>query len=376
MTPGFEFELLASDSLGARVGRFTTPHGSIETPAFMPVGSRGSVKGVTPLQLRALGAQILLANAYHLTLRPGEDTVRALGGLHRFMGWDGPILTDSGGFQVFSLTELSTIEDDGVSFRSHVDGQVLRLTPEGALEAQAQLGPDIAMVLDHCGRGSMSREQARRALERTQCWAERSLAHRSQLHLHEPMALFGILQGGPFEDLRHQGAQALAVLPFDGFAVGGISVGEERRQLLETIPWSTRYLPIHRPRYLMGVGGFQEFTAAISAGIDLFDCVLPTRNARNGYIFLTSGAPLRIRNSRYQQSSEPLDPECDCETCAGFSRGFLHHLVLRRELLAYTLASIHNLRVFHRFLERAREAIRAGAWCRFAQRWSQGGDGS
>ncbi|MFQ5655698.1 MAG: tRNA guanosine(34) transglycosylase Tgt [Planctomycetota bacterium] len=369
MAPGFSFELTAGDARGPRAGRLTTPHGVVSTPAFMPVGTQGTVKGLTPEQLRGTGASILLANAYHLALRPGAETVRALGGLHRFMAWDGPILTDSGGFQVHSLAELRAIDDSGVRFRSHIDGSELFLTPERSLEIQGLLGTDIAMVLDHCPPGDAPRALAEEALERTLKWARRSAEHRDTLRTDSPMAVFGILQGGSHEDLRREGAERIAEIPFDGYAIGGVSVGEDRQRLLESIPWGTRGLPVARPRYLMGVAGFEEFTHAIAAGVDLFDCVLPTRNARNGTLFRRRGEPLRIRNERHRADGRPIEEGCDCAACRGFSRGFLHHLFLRRELLGYTLASLHNLRVFHRFLEEARRAITAGRWEGFSRAW-------
>lgn len=367
--PGFAFRVLAGDPVGARVGEFTTPHGVIETPAFMAVGTQGAVKGVTPEQLRRAGGTILLSNTYHLAVRPGSAAVRRLGGLHRFSGWDGPILTDSGGFQILSLAALRKIDDAGVVFRSHVDGQELRLTPESVLEIQAELGTDIAMVLDDCPGPQVDREGAARALERTLLWARRTADRRESLVTPDPLAVFGILQGGAFEDLRREGAERLREIPFDGYAIGGVSVGEDRERLLATIPWGARHLPVDRPRYLMGVGGFVEFTHAIDHGVDLFDCVIPTRNARNGFLFRRHGDALRLRNAQHRLDPGPIEDGCGCETCARFSRGFLHHLLLRKELLYNTLASIHNLHVFYRFLSDARAAIRGGAWAAFAARY-------
>lgn len=367
MREGFSFEQIAGSSHGPRVGKLTTPHGALDTPSFMAVGTRGAVKGVTPEQLREAGAQILLCNTYHLAVRPGEDTVRALGGIQEFTGWRGPVLTDSGGFQVLSLADLRRMDDEAVVFRSHLDGSEFRLTPERALEIQGQLGSDIAMVLDDCPGPEVDRDGAAEALRRTLLWARRSVEFREQLETPNPMAVFGILQGGAFEDLRREGAEALTELPFDGFAVGGVSVGESRDALLETIPWGARHLPADRPRYLMGVAGFVEFVQAIEHGIDMFDCVIPTRNARNGYLFRREGPPVRIKNARYREDTGPIEEGCDCTTCANYSRGFLHHLRLRGELLFFTLASIHNLRVFYRFLEEAREAIAAGTWESFAR---------
>ncbi len=365
MTSGFAFEVVGADPAGPRRGRLTTPHGTVETPAFLPVGTRGTVKGLTPDQLIACGAQIVLANAYHLAVRPGPETVHALGGLHSFMGWNRPILTDSGGFQVFSLAELRDIDDDGVTFRSHVDGAQIRLTPERVLDIEAALNPDIAMVLDHCAAPTGDESEARVALERTMSWAIRSVEHRARIEPARPMAVFGIVQGGTFEALRREAVERLRELPFDGYAVGGVSVGEARETMLRTIPWGAEGLPVDRPRYLMGVGGFEEFRVAVECGIDIFDCVVPTRNARGGSLFRLTGGPLRIRNRAHASDPSPIEEGCDCLACTGFSRGFLHHLYRRKEMLGTTLGTIHNLRVFHRFLERARQAIAEGEWGRF-----------
>ena len=373
------FEVVAGDPQGARVGRMTTGHGVVDTPAFMPVGTRGAVKGVAPDQLRSLGAQIMLANAYHLADRPGPEIIRQVGGLHRFASWSGPILTDSGGFQVLSLAELRKIDEEGVEFRSPVDGRALKLTPENILDIQGTLGSDIAMILDHCPPANIDRSSAEEALERTMKWIRRAARYRQELRTPEPMAVFGIQQGGAFEDLRQQAGRELAELPFDGFAVGGVSVGEDRDVLFETIPWGARALPPEKPRYLMGVGGLPEFTHAVSAGIDLFDCVIPTRNARNGNLFLRGGGVLRIKNSSHKTDTRPIEEGCDCPTCQNYSRAFLHHLVLRREFLGYTLTSLHNLRVFLRYLEEVREAIRESRWAEFVaeekRRWRLAEDG-
>lgn len=373
MIPGFSFRTVdAVPGRAARRGEFVTPHGVVDTPAFMPVGTRGAVKGVLPSQLRALGAQMLLANTYHLALRPGAETVRVLGGLHAFTGWSGPILTDSGGFQVLSLSDLRSIDDSGVRFRSHVDGAELFLDPERVIELQDALGTDIAMVLDHCPEPSATRSQMRRAMERTLDWALRSARRREAARAD--MAVFAIQQGGPNEDLRRECSERLLEIDrdsagFDGFAIGGVSVGEDRERLLATIPWGASGLPADRPRYLMGVSGFQEYVRAIDAGIDLFDCVLPTRNARNGFLFRSDGEVVRIKNSRFREDPGPIEEGCDCYTCQNYGCGLLHHLIRRGELNGYTLTSIHNLRVFHRFLESARAAIRDGSWADFAARW-------
>ncbi|MGE4620460.1 MAG: tRNA guanosine(34) transglycosylase Tgt [Planctomycetota bacterium] len=366
MLDGFSFELDAVAPAGARAGRFSTPRGAVLTPAFMPVGTQGSVKGVTPQQLREVGTQMVLSNTYHLAVRPGADVVRELGGLHEVMGWDGPILTDSGGFQVFSLGHRNRISEQGVEFRNHIDGAALLLTPESVLDIQARLGSTIAMVLDQCPPAGIDRDASVQALARTERWALRAIEHRQRLELFEPMSVFGILQGGTHEDLRREGAERLIDMPFDGYAVGGVSVGEDRDSMLQVIADAGRYLPTDRPRYLMGVGGLEEFLVAVENGIDLFDCVIPTRNARNATIFLSSGGSLNIRNAQHRRDRRPLEEGCDCPTCQSFSRGTLHHLYSRKEMLGYTLGSLHNLRVFHRFLERARKAVLEGAWEHFS----------
>ncbi|OUU25043.1 MAG: tRNA guanosine(34) transglycosylase Tgt [Planctomycetia bacterium TMED53] len=364
MTAGFDFEV-AGRSGDARAALLTTPRGQVATPAFMPVGTQGTVKGMTPDQLKAVGTQIVLSNTYHLAVRPGVDTVRTLGGLHTLMGWEGPILTDSGGFQVFSLGHRNRISEQGVEFRNHVDGSPLLLTPESVLDIQARLGSTIAMILDECPAGGVSKDEVARAVVRTHRWALRAHEHRQRLELFEPMAVFGIMQGGTFEDLRRESAQQLLEIPFDAYAVGGVSVGEGREALLSTIGLSAPMLPFDRPRYLMGVGGLEEFIIAVDRGIDLFDCVIPTRNARNASLFLSDGGSLNMKNARHKQDSGPIEEGCDCLACTQYSRGTLHHLYQRKEILAYTLGSIHNLRVFHRFLENARKAILEGTWDAF-----------
>ena len=364
MTDGFDFQVEARcDS--ARAGVLTTPRGQVKTPVFMPVGTQGTVKGVTPDQLIESGTQIVLSNTYHLAVRPGVETVRTLGGLHQVMGWDRPILTDSGGFQVFSLGHRNRISEQGVEFRNHIDGSPLLLTPESVLDIQAGLGSTIAMILDECPAGGVSRDEVARAVVRTHRWALRASEHRQRLDLKEPMAVFGIMQGGTHEDLRRESAEQLLELPFDAYAVGGVSVGEGREALLSTIGMSAPLLPFDRPRYLMGVGGLEEFIVAVDRGIDMFDCVIPTRNARNGSLFLSDGTHLNMKNARHRQDSGPIEEGCDCLACRRFSRGTLHHLYQRKEILAYTLGSLHNIRVFHRFLENAREAILRGDWQSF-----------
>ncbi|APW61582.1 tRNA guanosine(34) transglycosylase Tgt [Paludisphaera borealis] len=354
------FSTLARDAgSAARAGRLETPHGAVETPAFMPVGTQGTVKGLTPDQLWAGGSRMILANTYHLALRPGEETVAALGGLHRFTGWDGPILTDSGGFQVFSLAQRAKITDHGASFRSHLDGRLLELTPERAVAIQEALGADVAMCLDHCPALPAGKDAIARAVDRTIAWAGRCKA----AHARADQALFGIVQGGAHEDLRARCAEALVALDFDGYAVGGVSVGESREEVRRALAVSTHRLPEDRPRYLMGVGRPQDLLDAVATGIDLFDCVMPTRNGRNATCFTDQGL-VKLRNAAHTRDASPLEAGCDCLTCAKFSRGYLRHLFMAKEMLGPILASIHNLAYLHRLTSRMREAIRAG---RFVQ---------
>jgi queuine tRNA-ribosyltransferase len=343
----------------ARAGRLSTPHGEVETPAFMPVGTQATVKGLTPEQLRATGTEMVLANTYHLALRPGEEVVEALGGLHAFMGWDGPILTDSGGFQVFSLADRATITDESVAFRSHLDGRLLELTPERAVAVQQALSADVAMCLDHCPALPASKEAIADAVGRTVRWAGRCKA----AHTRPDQALFGIVQGGNHADLRAECAEALLALDFDGYAVGGVSVGESREQVREALEATTHRLPPDRPRYLMGVGRPQDILDAVATGIDLFDCVLPTRNGRNATC-LTGRGPVKLRNAAHRRDPRPVEEGCDCVTCRRFSRAYLRHLFLAKEMLGPTLASIHNVTYLQRLTRRVREAISAG---RFVQ---------
>lgn len=352
------FELLATAGL-ARAGRLSTPHGVVDTPAFMPVATLGSVKGMMPAELAGAGASILLANLYHLALRPGIETIERLGGLHAFSGWHGPILTDSGGFQVFSLAALAAVDDGGVTFRSHLDGDSLRFTPEGVVAMQRRLGVDVAMVLDECPPWPVQRADAARSLARTMAWARRARESWETLPPVHGTRLFGIVQGSVYPDLRETAAADLAELGFDGYAVGGVSVGEplaERRRVVEsTVP----LLPADRPRYLMGVGTPEDIAHAVAHGVDLFDCVLPARNARHGVLF-TRGGVLRIRNARYREDPAPPDPECGCPTCASFSRAFLHHLVRNRELTGAVAATQHNLRHYLDLMVDLRQAIQSG----------------
>ena len=359
--PSFDFQLDAVDPASeARAGHWSTPHGVVETPAFMPVGTRATVKGLWPSQLRDAGAQMLLANTYHLALRPGPGIVQDLGGLHQMMGWDGPILTDSGGFQVFSLAELRTLEDDRVVFKSHVDGSLLELTPAGAVHIQEQLGADCIMCLDECPAHDVSPEGLAAAVDRTTRWA--ALCRDAQTRSDQ--ALFGILQGGADPKQRERSAQGLLPLDFPGYAVGGLSVGEAPEIMYSTLGVTVPMLPADRPRYLMGVGRPIDLIEGVLRGIDLFDCVMPTRNARNAMAFTSQGI-IKIRNSRHQSDQSPLDAACDCETCRRFSRGYLRHLFLSGEMLGPMLLSLHNITYYQRLMRELREAIRSGSTADF-----------
>jgi queuine tRNA-ribosyltransferase len=342
----------------ARLGRLETPHGIVDTPQFMPVGTQATVKALTPGDLRAAGTQILLGNTYHLSLRPGEERIRRLGGLHAFMAWDGPILTDSGGFQVFSLGHLRTVDDDGVTFASHLDGSELRLTPERAIGIQEALGSDIAMVLDHLVAATAGAEEVRTAMERTHAWAERSLAARSR----PDQALFGIIQGGVDLDLRQASTRAIAELPFDGIAIGGLSVGESKGDMAGALASVAEALADDpRPRYLMGVGSPEDFFVAIEQGIDLFDCVLPTRLARHGLLWTSEGR-LRLANAATLDDPRPVDLACGCETCRDYSRAYLAHLFRAGELLAQRLSSVHNLTYTLDLMRAIRQGLTDGGY--------------
>jgi queuine tRNA-ribosyltransferase len=348
------FEILATCG-AARRGRLTTPHGSIDTPAFLPVGTLGAVKGVTPQELEAAGTEVLLANLYHLALRPGIEVIERLGGLHAFAGWERPLLTDSGGYQVFSLAALRAVDEDGVGFRSHLDGSLLRFTPEGVVEQQDRLGVDVAMMLDECPPWPIPLDQAAAAWRRTLSWARRA----RETPRRGPGALFGIVQGSVYRPLRERAAAELGALDFDGNAIGGVSVGEPvalRRQVVE---WTAPLLPAARPRYLMGVGYPEDILHAVAQGVDLFDCVLPARNARHGVLFTREGV-LKIGNARFRDDPRPLDPACACPACARVSRAFLHHLARAGELTAAVLATLHNLRFFLDFMAAIRQSIELG----------------
>lgn len=355
MTAGFSFQCHAHCShTQARAGVFMTPHGAVETPRFMPVGTLANVKTVTPDQLQAANAQMVLANTYHLHLQPGESIVERAGGLHRFMGWSQPILTDSGGFQVFSLSEIRAIAEAGVTFRSPRDGQMIHLSPERSIQIQNALGADVIMAFDECPPYPASREAVLEATERTYRWLKRCVA----AHQRSDQALFGIVQGGVHLDLRQQAAQQLAELDLPGYAIGGVSVGEPAELIEKIVQATTPLLPPGKPRYLMGVGTYREMAQAIAAGMDLFDCVIPTRLARHGNA-LVQGDRWNLKNARYREDFAPLDAECPCYACRTFSRAYISHLLRSQELLAYTLLSIHNITELIRFTQRIREAILA-----------------
>ena len=347
---------------GARAGRFVTPHGEILTPVFMPVGTQATVKSVSPEELLGLGAQIILSNTYHLALRPGAETIARLGGLHKFMRWTRPILTDSGGFQVFSLAHLRKLDEDGVTFRSHVDGSEQRLSPERAVGIQEQLGADVIMCFDECVEYPATYERTRDSMARTHRWAERC---RNALSRTD-QALFGIVQGGTHDDLRIESARTIAALDFPGNAIGGVSVGESKEECWRVTGLVAPLLPAHKPRYLMGVGSPEDLVEGVARGVDMFDCVLPTRIARNGTL-LTDAGRVTITRAALREQEAPVDPTCDCYTCLNYSAAYLHHLFKAEELFGYRLASIHNLRYMARLSARMRDAIlegRYGEWRR------------
>lgn len=353
LSQAFSFQSLAHCChTQARVGVFDTPHGPVETPRFMPVGTLANVKTVTPAQLQQTGAQMVLANTYHLHLQPGEDIVARAGGLHRFMGWEGPILTDSGGFQVFSLSEMRKISDQGVTFRSPRDGQIINLTPERSIQIQNALGADVIMAFDECPPAMSDRTVAEAATERTYQWLKRCI----EAHQRSDQALFGIVQGGVYVDLRQEAVRALTALDLPGYAIGGVSVGEPPEEIDRIVRATAPLLPAHKPRYLMGVGTHRELVRGIAAGIDLFDCVIPTRLARHGNA-LVRGERWNLKNARFREDFTPLDETCSCYTCQTFTRAYLGHLLHAQELLAYTLLSIHNITELVQFTQRIRQAI-------------------
>ncbi|NCO52320.1 MAG: tRNA guanosine(34) transglycosylase Tgt [Deltaproteobacteria bacterium] len=351
----FHFDLLHQDG-AARHGRMQTAHGRIETPVFMPVGTQGTVKGVLPEALHALGAQIILANTYHLYLRPGHELVHQLGGLHRFMNWSGPILTDSGGFQVFSLGDLCKISEEGVSFQSHLDGSRHHLTPELSIEIQQALDADIIMVFDECIPYPAERAYVATSTDRSARWARRC---REALPAGGEKALFGIVQGGMFEDLRLRSAQQLIDIGFEGYALGGLSVGEEAETMYQVMDYALPLLPDDAPRYVMGVGTPENLIEGIARGCDMFDCVMPTRNARNGVLFTRQGK-LSIKQARYRSDEQPLDPQCDCYVCQNYSRAYLRHLFQSGEILASVLNTQHNLHYYQQLMGEVRAAITQG----------------
>jgi queuine tRNA-ribosyltransferase len=368
------FELLSHDG-AARRGRLVTPHGVVETPVFMPVGTHGAVKAMTPRDLEEVGASIILGNTYHLHLRPGDELIARRGGLHRFIGWDRPILTDSGGYQVFSLAERRRVTEDGAEFQSHIDGSRHQLSPESAVDIQARLGSDVAMVLDECLAYPATREAAAESMQRSIRWAQRC---RNRLQLlrsssrsdvivsNAGQAQFGIVQGGVFSDLRCESAEATQAIGFEGYAIGGLSVGEPIPVMYEIVEATARRLPVGHPRYLMGTGTPEDLVESVARGIDMFDCVLPTRNARNGQLFTSQGR-LNIRNARYAEDDGPPDPACRCYTCRRHSRAYLRHLHLSGEMTAAALNTLHNLTFYLDTMRRIREAIAFGTFDTFRQ---------
>ncbi len=355
------FEKLGEDGK-ARRGRLTFPRGVVDTPAFMPVGTYGTVKGMLPRDIEATGAQIILGNTFHLMLRPGTEVIRAHGDLHDFTQWQGPMLTDSGGFQVFSLGEMRKITEEGVKFRSPVDGSPVELNPEIAMRVQRDLGSDIVMIFDECTPYPATEQQARESMELSLRWAARSKA----AHGDSPSALFGIIQGGMYNDLRQRSLDGLVDIGFDGYAIGGLSVGEPKDEMMAVLDYLPVRMPEDRPRYLMGVGRPEDIVEAVRRGVDMFDCVMPTRNARNGYLFTSAGI-VKIRNATHRHDTGPLDPDCDCYTCSHFSRSYLHHLDKCGEMLGSQLNTIHNLHYYQKVMAGLRGAIEAGTLCDFVE---------
>jgi queuine tRNA-ribosyltransferase len=349
------FEISArEDGSSARTGRLNTPHGTIHTPAFAPVGSQGTVKGLTHAQVKDLGAQFMLVNAYHLNLRPGREIIRSLGGIHAYMSWDLPLLSDSGGFQIYSLSPLAKVKREGVQFASHLDGSRIFLTPEDVVDLQLDLGTDIMMQLDYFVPYPSPLEKMKEAVELTTLWGRRSREH--HLERRTDRQLWGICQGGIHWDLRQQSIEELREIGFDGFALGGLGIGEPKSQFMEVVDRSCRTLPEDKPRYLMGIGYIQDILEAVRRGVDLFDCVLPTRNARNGTLFTRRGK-IVIKNSKYENDPRPIDEECTCATCRGFSRAYLRHLYERNEITSAILNTIHNLHFYLDIFRRIRQAI-------------------
>jgi queuine tRNA-ribosyltransferase len=382
------FELIGKDvSSKARRGRLTTAHGVIETPVYMPVGTQGSVKAVSSRELHELEAKIILGNTYHLFVRPGLDVIRKFGGLHRFMNWDGPILTDSGGYQIFSLAKLRKITEEGAHFQNHIDGSAAFISPEIAMEIQATLGSDIAMVLDECPPWPCEYDYAARSLEMTHRWAKRckeaaerqkeenvprptsNVQHR--MEEGSPRMVFGIVQGATFEELRRSSAQTLAAMDFDGYAIGGVSVGEPEPEMMQVVEWSEPYLPENKPRYAMGLGTPPQLIELIARGVDMFDCVLPTRLARTATAF-TAGGTLNLKNGEFTSQTGPVEEGCACEACNGYSRAYIRHLLKSEEILGLRLLSIHNLHFYLELMKRARRAIEEGRFSEFRARFVGG----
>ncbi|MGL5943127.1 MAG: tRNA guanosine(34) transglycosylase Tgt [Waterburya sp.] len=363
---GFSFECQAvCNQTQARAGIFHTPHGVVETPRFMPVGTLATVKGIIPQQLQAAKAQMILANTYHLHLQPGEDIVKEAGGLHSFMAWKQPILTDSGGFQVFSLSDLRQITETGVTFKSPRDGRMIEITPERSIQIQNALGADVIMAFDECPPADATKEQIQAATDRSYRWLKRCItAHQNP----EKQALFGIVQGGIHLDLRTQAVEQLAELDLPGYAIGGVSVGETTELINATVKHTAPLLPADKPRYLMGVGTYREMAQAISSGIDLFDCVIPTRLGRHGAV-LIQGQRINIKNAQYKRDYQPLDPTCPCYACQNFSRAYLNHLVRSREMLGYMMLSLHNVTELIRFTQQIRQAIFDGTFTQEFSAW-------
>ncbi len=355
MTSGLGFTVTGRDG-AARVGELATAHGAVPTPAFMPVGTAGTVKAMKPEEVAATGAAIILGNTYHLMLRPGAEEVAALGGLHAFMNWHGPILTDSGGYQVMSLTDLRTIEESGVTFRSHIDGAEHDLTPERAVEIQQLLGSDITMVLDECTPYPVDEATARSSMELSMRWAARC---RAAFTPREGYGLFGIVQGSTFEGLRAESAESLQEIGFDGYAIGGLAVGEGQQEMFRIVDATVPALPADRPRYLMGVGKPEDIVGAVARGIDMFDCVLPTRSGRTGQAFTRRGT-VNLRNARHAKDPRPLDEECGCAACESYTRAYLHHLFKAKEILGNMLLTAHNLTYYQQLMSGLRDAINAG----------------
>src|SRR5437867_6593825 len=364
------FELSATDRHSkARRGRLTSAHGEIDTPAFMPVGTQGSIKGVSPRELRELHAQIILGNTYHLFVRPGLDVIKHFGGLHNFMSWNGPILTDSGGYQIFSLAKLRKITEEGVEFQNHIDGARAFISPEIAMEIQAALGSDIAMVLDECVPYPCEYDYAARSAELTTSWAKRCKAVAASLRdAHSPAAttrlLFGIIQGGTFDDLRRASAQAIVEFDFDGYAIGGVSVGEPEEEMMRAVESAEPFLPTDKPRYAMGLGTPPQMLEMIARGMDMFDCVLPTRLARNGTAFTATGT-LNLKNAEFALDTRPIEENCACEACREFSRGYIRHLIKAEEILGLRLITLHNLHFYLNLMNRVRSEIEAGTFDQF-----------